>query len=144
MERDILKEYLKNPVHFNQCHSIKIQNDADANGESCFELAETMFYLFAGEETKESLQVDKLETYKTHLVQYVFQGKTQSHMMIIYMGIVYEMLDGRLYQYQYMLSDYDLIEHASKLCKEQLHVCDKVFYKLKDYKDSIADFDKLN
>ena len=66
------------------------------------------------------------------------QTKT-THKMIIYLGDVYEILNENVR----MLDDYELIEHVNELYKEKMHISSKIFYKLKDYNDSIKLFDML-
>lgn len=126
----VIGSYLKDCVNFNKKHSF-LTNDTDANGQGCWEMAETMLYLFANSEDE-----------KGSFISYHFEGPTQFHQGVLYNDVYYDMIDGSVYTSSFIHNEY-LEEHASNICKEKMKLISKTNYSLKTKEESETALNEL-
>jgi len=128
----VLTTYLNDYVKYNEKHS-HLNNDLDADGKACWELSETMTFLFADKQDE-----------KGTFVLYYFEGPTQFHEGVLYNGIYYDMINGSLYKNSIIHTDEYLEEHSSNICKEQMKIKSKTNYILKTKEESEKSMKELN
>lgn len=121
--------YLDNAVAINKKWH-QDNGDEDNTGTACWDMAETVVGLFAGEETKN----------QPDLSEYIFEGMKDVHHVVVFRGYIYQMYNGVIHTEKFQNLK-KLKESARKLIrddpKEGVVLVRTTHYRLKNVSDVV-------
>jgi hypothetical protein len=108
-----IETFKSNAVAYNKAHSLQ-ERDYGANGASCWELAETMTYLFTVPTPNECSdpEIHKFASFTMH-------SECLDHCAVVLDGLVYEMCDGVMTINKYV-DDEQVLKLSSNLIQEEI------------------------